>query len=253
MSHTGQLDGPARCLGQMADTLLPRTCIVCGRQLDTSEKHICLCCKADIPYTYYWERTRNPMADCYNERLQEHISRYEPYSMAAALFFYRSGSPYREMTRSLKYHSDIAAGRFFSEMLASRLAGSAIADGLDLVVPVPLHWTRKWRRGYNQAEIIADVLARKLGVPMVPDLLERVRRTRTQTKLSVKEKSSNVEGAFKVSEKRLSGLALRPLSILVVDDVFTTGATLSQCHRALRTALGRDVRISIATLGYVGE
>jgi ComF family protein len=115
----------------------------------------------------------------------------------------------------------------------------------DLVCPVPLHWTRRFTRGYNQAEVIGREVARVLGVPFEPRLLRRVRRTGTQTKLSPEERAANISGAFAVRKSIAS-----PLQILLVDDVFTTGATAAACAAALREAFGPEVRISVATLAF---
>ena len=116
------------------------------------------------------------------------------------------------------------------------------------MVPVPLHWTRKLSRGYNQAEIIASEIASELKAPLRKDLLTRRQRTHTQTSLNVEEKKANVSGAFAVNPKAsLNGLR----HLLLVDDVFTTGSTLYNCFRPLRQAAGPGLRISIATLGAV--
>lgn len=244
-------------LGALADLLLPRTCLACGRRLDVHEKQLCIYCKADLPYTYYWTRPHNPMADRLNECIQRHLSEKtteaadtaEPYAYAAALFFYKSGSGYREITKALKYHGNTVAGRYFASILASRLSESEQFSDVDLVVPVPLHWTRQWQRGYNQAAVIAKVVADGLKhAEMEPRLLRRGRRTKTQTKLNIDEKSRNVSGAFQVRKQP----EFYPRHILLIDDVFTTGATLSECHRALREVYGPEVRISVATLACVG-
>ena len=118
--------------------------------------------------------------------------------------FYRSQTGYRLITQRLKYHSDYAAGRYFASMLGREMAASPIYSDVDAVIPVPLHWTRLWPRGHNQAEIIAEVLASFLGAEMRTDILYRSRRTRTQTKLSVEGKARNVTGAFQVRRKRAS-------------------------------------------------
>ncbi len=116
---------------------------------------------------------------------------------------------------------------------------------------MPLHWLRRWKRGYNQAEVIAGQVAGRLGCVCMPDMLRRIRRTSTQTRLSGEKKRSNVTGAFAVPERFRSQAALR--HILLVDDVFTSGSTLAACHAALREVFGLRTRISVATLAFVGE
>lgn len=247
------------------DLLMPRSCIVCGRPLLAREKHLCIWCANDLPLTYFWLQDRNAMGDKFNALVQQHLERDLkdgesippiPYALAAALFFYRSKTGYRKITQSLKYHGNLSAGRFFARMLAERLKDSPYLGEIDAVVPVPLHWTRRWSRGYNQAEVIAKELVRcGIGGTMVPDLLKRNRRTRTQTKLSVGQKADNVKGAFsvrrKTAERLVAGCGPGPLNVLLVDDVFTTGATLFACWKALKE-WNPDVRVCIVTLGYVG-
>ncbi len=185
---------------------------------------------------------------------------YEPYARFASLFFYNSDNGYRHICHRLKYDGDIPEGRHYSRELGRRLASSRLFSDVDLVVPVPLHWTRRLKRGYNQADIIAREVAAVLGARHSANLLVRRRRTETQTVLSVEEKKRNVAGAFAVSRGALSRLLsgrvgvkeLRPRHILIVDDVMTTGATISECHTALREVFPPGgVRISAATLACI--
>jgi ComF family protein len=121
-------------------------------------------------------------------------------------------------------------------------------------MPVPLHWIRKWRRGYNQAEVIAREVAAELGAPLDCRTLVRRRRTQTQTKLDVKDKTTNVAGAFKVRKRTQDSEGQQQLKhILLIDDLFTTGSTLMACFTALREVFPPSVRISVATLAFVGE
>ena len=271
------------------DFVLPRTCIICETVLFQDEALLCEKCSGDIPHTYFWLLRNNPMSDKFNSLIQEdlvaawneHVGVMEKditapgrgsatlemgerYAYAAALFFYRSESEYRKITQVIKYHGRSDVGRTFGRMLGERLRYSSQFADIDAIIPVPLHWTRQWQRGYNQAEIIAYGVAEVMGTPVRCDILKRSRRTKTQTRLGIDEKAANVKGAFVVDERWLKFLADRShLSsddtdttfrhLLLIDDVYTTGSTLHACFLALRTTFPPPIRISIATLGFVGD
>ncbi|MBO4475484.1 MAG: ComF family protein [Bacteroidales bacterium] len=294
-------------LRSLSDLLMPQVCAVCGRQLLACEEHLCLECLADLPYTRFEGLVHNPMADKFNALVES-----PEYVRAAALFYYKEG--YRNITKDLKYGRNFSLGRRFARILGERMAEAGVPDcpasppascsasmaclasppasfaaatghlplcwrDVTLVCPVPLHWTRRWRRGYNQAEVIGRELAVALGAAFAPGLLRRTRRTRTQTRLSASGRLVNVSGAFNVSSRvqkslclhtnavflpsrvqigqvlhtapGVPGVQLTAPVILLVDDVFTTGATLAACYQALRQAFGDGVRIAIATLAFV--
>jgi len=216
-----------------------------------------------MPLTFFWERLNNPMADKLNgciEKLRAEQEDFnpEPYSPAAALYFYKEG--YRSLSKSLKYDANISLGRFCGAALGRKLSLSDIFAGTDIVVPVPLHPLRRMKRGYNQAEIIAREVSKLLpGSVLDTTLLRRSRYTKSQARLSVDKKGKNVHNAFSVDLCQLRDIP--PRGILLVDDVFTTGSTLSECHRCLRLALrerygaekAARITISAATLAFVGE
>lgn len=243
----------------LTEVIFPRFCAVCGRRLDRHESHLCIYCAAEIPFTDYWNRRENKMADRLNSLIQKDIesiaeecgaAAHEQYSYAAALFFYRDDSGFSRIPQKLKYHGDLKLGRHFGAMLGARLAQSALFSDVDMVIPVPLHWARRWRRGYNQAAVLGRETAAKLGTEMREDILVRHRRTGTQTKLGTKDKMRNVEGAFKVRDGA-EKTCCEAGHILLIDDVFTSGATIRECHRALREKCGPGIRISAATLAFV--
>lgn len=244
------------------DLLLPRMCVVCGRKLIVEERKICLDCLSDMPVTMFWKLSHNQMADRFNHLIQEGLEGSvndirEKYSYAVALFFYSTDSSYSNITKQLKYHGDIEAGRIFGRMLGDRLSSCSWFGDVDLVLPVPLHRRRQQERGYNQAEIIAGEVAACLGASMNHRILKRVKKTKSQAMLSVEEKKTNVSAAF-IVPREAYGYLIRdgiPLvrHVMIVDDVFTTGSTMYECFKALRKMLPPTVRISVASLGFVGR
>ena len=114
----------------------------------------------------------------------------------------------------------------------------------DVVIPVPLHWSRRWRRGCNQSEILARAVARRLGVRCRSSWLRRKQRTMPQTQQTPAQRRVNVHNAFQARR----GLDLRGQTVLLIDDVLTTGATAHEAARALRPA--RPARIVVAVLAH---
>lgn len=242
----------------LADLMLPRTCLVCGRKLGLQEEHLCLYCLADMPRTHLWEQSHNSMADKINGIIQEGLEKgfqnmadsgcqLESYAYACALFFFQDEGDYRNILYSLKYNGNTAAGEHFGKMLGRKMVSAAHFADVDTVIPVPLHWTRRWKRGYNQAEHIAVGVSEAMGIELRTDIMFRRKRTTTQTKVDVKQKQRNVLGAFEAVKNDHE-----PSHILLVDDLFTTGATLYACYRAIRENYP-SARISFATLGFVGR
>jgi len=143
-------------------------------------------------------------------------------------------SPVRNALHRLKYRRDIGLG----DALAAQLSQFALALNwpVTLITPVPLGQSRLKERGYNQVGLIARPLSLAMGISYAPNALARVRETRSQVGLTKMERHHNVRGAFQGNRSRVNGLVA-----LVLDDVATTGSTLSACADALLTAGARDV------------
>ncbi len=143
------------------------------------------------------------------------------------------------MLQRYKYNRDVTLVRPLAELLRERCP-VALSD-FDVVMPVPLHVNRLRWRGFNQAHLLVKPLAREVGVPVDPWSLERVRPTRPQVELTEAERRRNVAGAFRVTRPE----RVRGRKILLMDDVYTTGATVDECSRALRRAgaVGIDVLV----------
>jgi ComF family protein len=160
------------------------------------------------------------------------------YARSAALF----EGALREAVHALKYSGRRALARPLGD-LAAGYCSATLAEAIEAVVPVPLARDRGRERGFNQAELLAQRVAHRLGVPVRPRWLWRVRPTRPQSDLAASERRANVRGAFRASPQ-VSGR-----HVLVVDDVLTTGATLGECARALREGGAR--RVGVLTVARV--
>jgi ComF family protein len=142
----------------------------------------------------------------------------------------------REAVHALKY----GALPRIADDLAAAMAGALVpADATALLVPIPLAPKRLRQRGYNQSEALAAALGRRWRLPVSRDLLTRVRETATQTTLTPETRLANVAGAF--TPGRRPGVTLPATTLVLVDDVFTTGATLAEAARALEHAGARTI------------
>jgi ComF family protein len=163
---------------------------------------------------------------------------------AAAFSFYNKGSRIRNLIHNLKYKGVTEVGFELGRIYGLSLRSSGFMDDVDLIIPVPLHPSKKRSRGFNQCDIISSGLSDVSGVPVDTDSLVRVTVSDTQTKRSRYERWTNVEGIFMVADSE----NLRGQHILLVDDVITTGSTIESCTNELLKVEG--VRVSVVALAF---
>jgi ComF family protein len=236
-----------RSLRAALDLFLPRTCASCERPLDAHEAGIvCLLCwsrLAALP-SPHCQRCGHP-SEGRTCRFCELLLPFVRAARSACWVPHEVGSA---VVRALKYHGWTAA----AEGMAARMARlgwppDVIAERAALI-PVPLAPVRERERGFNQAAVLADALARHWRIPVWRDVLVRSRATRTQTRLTPGERSANVREAFAVPGGAPGATErVRGLHLVLVDDVLTTGATLNACAAALFDAGART--ISFVTFG----
>lgn len=166
-----------------------------------------------------------------------------PLVRASSFFYYHKGGDYRMIIHRMKYNGHKEYGMIMGRMMANELYADGFFDGVDRIIPMPLHYKKRKARGYNQSEWIAKGVAQVTGLPIDTGVVERSVHTGSQTRMSMTERRENVEGAFTmiVPPERLAGQHL-----LIIDDVLTTGATATACAAAFRDVPG--VRISVLTL-----
>ncbi len=228
------------------DFIFPRECVVCGRELFVFENHFCLNCYTGIPLTYFWSYSDNQAERIFTGRIM--------VERVWSLMFYTNN--YRKPIHLLKYRSNIKIGLYLAEMLGDKIALQQLR--FHIIVPTPLHWRKQIKRGYNQSEIIAKGIAKRLEIanlpPIIAKLIKRKRFTKTQTHKDKIDRWHNVALAFDINRRVLKsvlrrGVTTEKLNILLVDDVLTTGATLEACGQIIKEHI--ECNLYIATLAFV--
>jgi ComF family protein len=164
-------------------------------------------------------------------------------TMMYVAFEYEEDGVLEQCIHALKYRRMHSVGHWLGRLLAERLLDSPLCEGSPVLVPIPLHRVRQIERGYNQAACICDGFSRESGLATLPGLLQRPLYTRSQSasQLNRDQRMKNVKDAFRVDRRALSTLAGRP--VILLDDVITTGATMSACVSVLNRHAVHDVRM----------
>jgi ComF family protein len=200
-------------------------CSACWRSILPLTPPLCDRCGDPLPT---WRALSRPLALCARCR------RARPVVARARAIGSHDGA-LRCIVHALKYEGRRSLARPLAMLMRQR--GADVLADATCVVPVPLHWSRRRERGFNQA----SDLARHLGVPVVP-ALRRARPTATQAGLPAAQRHRNVRDAFTISRAGRRLLPVRPAVVVLIDDVSTTGATLEACARALKEAGVHEVR-----------
>lgn len=223
----------------LSGMFFPKCCPVCHRALVEGEELLCMECVWKIPRTGYHLCPDNP--------LSHRLTDLEvPIERCASFFHYKNENAYSSLIREAKYNGYPEINRHLARLFARELRADGFFDGLDLIVPVPVHWWKRLRRGYNQTDYIAQGLGQISGVPVSYDFLTASRGHRTQTRKSAQERRKAMDNVFSISASGIGEISPRG-HILIVDDVITTGSTILSCARCIHRALP-DLRISVLSL-----
>lgn len=230
----------------LLDAILPPLCLGCG-EIVASPGALCAQCWPRFSFIAapHCERCGVPFADDMGQDAlcTECLTRPPRFRRARAVLIYDDRS--RRVVLPLKHGDRTDMARACGAWMAR--AGAELLAEADLVAPVPLHWRRLFTRRYNQAALLARMVARDADAAFVPDLLRRARWTGSQAGLKGKERRRNVRQAFDVPPRWQA--KLRGQTVLLVDDVLTTGATIEACTRALQRA--GAAHVDVVTLARV--
>lgn len=222
---------------RILDFISPRQCVMCGSRLSPTERSICSVCMLHLPRTgFQYNPTENIMAQAF-----WHLT---PVERAAALFYFTPHSEVAQIVYELKYANRPDIGEDMGRLMATELQAARFFDGIDVLLPMPLARNRLRQRGYNQSEMLAVGISQLTGIPVVSHAVSRKPFVESQTHLSHLKRRENVEHIFTLRNDNL----LRHRHVLIVDDVCTTGATITALSDSIRHVEG--IRMSVLTLGY---
>lgn len=216
--------------------LFPRICYGCGSQLLRNERTICTECYVLIPRTGFHLTPGNPVEQLFWGRCR--------LTGAAALSYYTKDSRIRRLIHNLKYRGIREIGPELGRIYGNSLKDSSFLEGIDVIIPVPLHPSKQRQRGFNQSDLIAEGLSKATGIPVDKGILERSTGTKTQTRKSRYDRWTNVCDIFRVKDH----VHLEGRHVLLVDDVITTGSTVEAC--ACELLLTENVRVSAVALAF---
>ena len=170
-----------------------------------------------------------------------------PIERASAYLYYSKGGDVKKLLTDLKYRGNADLGSFLGRCMTREMLSSGFFQGVDGIIPVPLHPRKQKIRGYNQSIMLANGISSVTNIPVWTDLLVRTQYTQTQTRKGSYERWLNVKDMFECTSPE----RLRDKHVLLVDDVFTTGATLVACADAFRQIPG--LRFSVLTLAIASS
>ncbi|MBP5677448.1 MAG: ComF family protein [Bacteroidales bacterium] len=219
-------------LQELLQVLFPSTCASCNDVLVRGERQICMNCLANLSLTHYSTMPHNPV--------EELLMAQFDLTKATAICHFQKESTVQHVVHAMKFHGNTELCRLMGRQMGLSLLSSGRFDDVDVLVPVPLHWRRRLKRGYNQSLLLCRGIAEVFHREVCNNAVVRHRYTHQQSLQNSHKRAYNVQGAFSVRKAKL----LEGRHVLLVDDVITTGATISACAKVLSSIPG--IKISVA-------
>ena len=228
-----------KLIAQIISFFFPITCSICKTDLDgASQDRICGACRSKLPLIqgFVCLKCGYPLPD--GGRLCPVCRKKKKhFAFDGMRSVYHYDGDFRNLILSFKYSSRFFLAKEFGRDLAAAYDEHDFFKSCDFIVPIPLNILRRFKRGYNQAELLAYELSKIVQKPLLKNVLLRKKITKAQFRLSKKEREKNIRGSFYVKENPL----IKKKSILLIDDIATTGSTVSECANALKKAGVKEV------------
>ena len=232
------------------DAIYPPHCAICDKVISPSGSHICDSCRRRLPYVGEPRclRCGKEIENEEEEYCRDCSSKRRTFIKGFPLFKYVP--PVSDSVMEMKYSGRQEHAVFYGEEMAAVFGERYLSLGIQALIPVPLHKKKLIIRGYNQAELIARVIGKKLDIPVVTDLIIRNENTRPQNELDNIERENNIKSAFTGNEKNyLKKHGKLPEIVMLIDDIYTTGATIEACTEICYNLGIREVYYTSACIG----
>lgn len=227
-------------LNSVLDFFFPRYCHVCGNRLLKEEQALCIHCNVELPRTFHWDMP-------YDNDLAKRFWGKIPIEKAVSYIFYHAHTDTAQLVYAFKYNKEPYTATTLGEMMAKEI-GRSFFDDIDCIIPVPLNKKKLRQRGYNQSERLAQGIRHIFDIPIVDNSVIRTANTITQTQLDITERQENANGIFKLTAKAEK---LQNSHCLIIDDIITTGATITSCATEILKISG--TRVSILSFGSASQ
>jgi len=214
----------------------PHLCAGCQSDLLSVHDPVCPLCIASLPETGFENITGNPIEKIFYGRML--------IKAATAGFYFTKGSALQQIIHAMKYEKNQSVGLMMGKILGKQLKSGSIFTNEYILVPVPMHTEKEKQRGYNQAALIAEGIAKTTGWTWCNNAVTKATQTDTQTRKGRNDRWENIRDGFQLKKPS----ALKDKHVLLIDDVLTTGATLEACGHCILKS--EPASLSVATLAW---
>lgn len=220
----------------LLNVLYPEFCNSCSKLLLKNEHVICTKCSHELPLTFHHTIKNTEIHNAFFGLL--------PFEFGASMLYFTKKGSVQNLMHNLKYRNRQEIGTHLGNLYANELIDLDVFKTVDFIIPVPLHQKRFYERGYNQVTTFCEALENKLKIPMLDDILVKTKNLKSQTNKTKEARLENNKNVFLIqNEHKIEGKHL-----LIVDDIFTTGATIEACAREILKI--ENTKISILTMAY---
>lgn len=219
-----------KTIQQLVKIVFPDVCNICKKRIFTTTDLFCVTCSSELEYTHIKNFENNIVLDKFKGIL--------PIQRAYSMLFVSKGNLTSQILYQIKYDSNSHMAENLGILIGNQLKNSDFSNA-DLLIPIPLHKSKKSQRGFNQSEILADGISKILNIKIDSTSVVRTKYTNSQTFLNKEERQDNVRNVFHVTNQNM----IQNKKVILIDDVITTGSTIEACAQEILKAGASEIML----------